>query len=246
MNYRYEADTHTHTIATGHAFNTISEMAQRAAALGLKAIAFTEHGPLIPAAPDDIYFGNYKIIDRNFYGIRMLMGVELNILNDGTVDLPVKTLKQQDIALASIHKQVYTNAGLEGNTKAVLKICENPFVDILGHPDDSRFPIDYEQIVNRAAQTGTVLEVNENSYRSDLRKNCEENTLMYLQLCKEKHVYVTIGSDAHFVDRVGVHDRAEAVMHKVDFPEELVLNSDAEKLIEYLAARKAIAQKWEG
>lgn len=239
MNYRYEADTHTHTIASGHAYNTIMEMARAAADKGLKAIAITDHAPAVMGAPTEMYFSNYYIIGRELFGLRLLMGVELNILNDGTVDLPEWVLKRQDIALASIHVTTYKNVGIEENTKNVLKIMDNPYIDILAHPDDSKMPIDYEQIVSKCAENGMIMEVNEHSYRSHLRENCEENVKTYLQLCKEKHVYVTIGSDAHWIDRVGVHNLAEEVMHKVDFPEELVLNSNAEKLIEYLAARKA-------
>ena len=259
MSYKYEADTHTHTIASGHAYNTIREMAEYAARLGLKVLAVTDHSRGIPREPSEktrqvmdklgwsygiegaplpLYFSNFKVIERDIYGIHLLMGVETNVLNDGTVDLPLKTLKRVDLVIASIHSQCFLNEGIEENTRAVMGVMNNPWVDILGHPDDSNMPLDYEQIVNHAAETGTILEVNENSYRSNLRSNCEENTLTYLQLCKEKHVYAVIGSDAHFIDRVGVHDRAEAVMHKVDFPEELVLNSNAEKLREYLAFRK--------
>lgn len=263
MNYSYEADLHTHTLASGHAYNTIAEMAQQAHALGLKALAVTDHSLGIPRHPSEkvqalmdkkgyaygiegaplpLYFTNFKVIDRDFYGTRLLMGVETNILNDGTVDLSRHVLSRVDIVLASIHGQCFENEGIEANTAAVLSVMENPWIDILAHPDDSKFPVDYEAVVKRAAQTGTALEMNENSYRSNLRENCEENALTYLQLCKENHVFISLGSDAHFLTRVGVHDRAEAVMHKVDFPEELVLNANADRLREYLAARKAAAK----
>lgn len=241
----YEADTHTHTLASGHAYNTIMEMVQSAAAKGLKALAITDHTRGIPGhamdgAPADVYFRNMHVIPRELCGIRVLMGAEVNILNGGSVDLSERALKGLDIAIASIHRQCYDDEGIEKNTAAMLKVIENPYVDILGHPDGSDWPLDYEQLVARAAQTGTIFELNENSYRDPgLRKNCKENQMTYLALCKKYGVPVAIGSDAHFMDVVGQHEHNEVTLKEADFPMELVMNTSAEKLINYLKARKA-------
>ena len=240
----YEADTHTHTIASGHAYNTIMEMVQAAADKGLKALAITDHtcgvhGHEMWGAPQDVYFRNFKVIPRNIKGLHLLMGAEVNILNGGTIDLSKSALKQQDIVIASIHKQCYDNEGLERNTENILKVLENPYVDILGHPDGSDWPLDYEQVITKAAETGTIIEVNENSYRQPgLRKNCLENELTYLALCREKHVPIAIGSDAHFMDMVGSHEHNEKILEKINFPMELVMNTSAEKLVAHLKARK--------
>lgn len=240
----YEADTHTHTLASGHAYNTIMEMVQAAAAKGLKALAITDHtggvpGHIFNGAPDDIYFRNFVVIPKVISGVRVLMGAEVNILNGGGIDLSERALRRQEIVIASIHSQCYENEGLEANTQAVLKVVENPYVDILGHPDDSKTPLDYERIVAKMAETGTIIELNENSYRDPgLRKNCRENQLTYLALCKKWGVPVTIGSDAHFMDVVGQHEHNEKILEEVDFPMELVMNTSAEKLINYLKARK--------
>ena len=114
---RYEADTHSHTIASGHAYNTIMEMAQAAAAKGLKMLAITDHTHGVPEAAPEAYFGNYKIIPREVCGIRLLMGAEVNIYNDGSIDMSEKILRRMEIVIASLHGQVYKNAGLEGNTE---------------------------------------------------------------------------------------------------------------------------------
>ena len=240
----YEVDTHTHTIASGHAYNTLMEMVQTAAAKGLKALAVTDHtrgvpGHLMDGAPAEVYFRNIHVIPRELCGIRLLMGAEVNILNGGTVDLSEKALRRQDIVIASIHRQCYDDEGIEKNTETMPKIVENPYVDILGHPDGSDWPLDYERIVRKAAETGTIFELNENSYRDPgLRKNCHENQLTYLALCKKYGVPVTIGSDAHFMDVVGQHEHNEKVLEEADFPMDLVMNTSAERLINYLKARK--------
>lgn len=245
----YEADTHTHTLASGHAYNTIMEMVQAAADKGLKALAITDHTPgrnnmEIAGAPFEIYFRNYIVIPREIKGVRLLMGAEVNIFNDGTIDMSERALRRMDIVIASIHHQCYTDAGLESNTQAVLKAISNPYVDILGHPDDSATPLDYERIVAKAAEMGTIIEVNENSYRDPgLRKNCRENALHYLALCREMRVPVAIGSDAHFMDKVGAHEYNEALLEEIDFPMDLVVNTDADRLIRYLKERKERAAR---
>lgn len=82
-------DTHAHTIVSGHAYNTIREMAQMAKEKGLEAFALTEHAPQMPGTCHEFYFQNLHIVPREMYGVRLFMGVELNIMNEkGEVDLP--------------------------------------------------------------------------------------------------------------------------------------------------------------
>lgn len=81
-------DTHAHTIVSGHAYNTIREMAQMAKEKGLEAFALTEHAPQMPGTCHEFYFQNLHIVPREMYGVRLFMGVELNIMNEkGEVDL---------------------------------------------------------------------------------------------------------------------------------------------------------------
>ena len=93
-------DTHAHTIVSGHAYNTIREMAQMAKEKGLEAFALTEHAPQMPGTCHEFYFQNLHIVPREMYGVRLFMGVELNIMNEkGEVDLPESTVCQMDIEL---------------------------------------------------------------------------------------------------------------------------------------------------
>ena len=240
----YEADTHTHTIASGHAYNTITEMVRAAADKGLKALAITDHtqgvpGHEFPGAPADVYFRNTIVIPKELFGVRVLMGAEVNILNGGDTDLSERALRRQNIVIASIHGQCYKDEGIEKNSAAILKVLENPYVDILGHPDGSDWPLDYERVIAKAAETGTIIELNENSDRDPgLRRNNRENRLTYLALYKKYRVPVAIGSDAHFMDVVGQHEHNEKLLEEIGFPMELVMNTSAEKLIDYLKSRK--------
>ena len=76
-----QLDVHTHTVASGHAYSSLQEMAQAAADKGLKILGITEHGPGIPGTCNPIYFRNMHCVPRQLYGIRLMLGAELNILN---------------------------------------------------------------------------------------------------------------------------------------------------------------------
>ena len=82
---KIELDMHTHTIASGHAFSTLQEMAKAGAEKGLKLLGITEHTPGIPGTCDPIYFRNLHVVPRQMYGIELMLGAEINILDgEGT------------------------------------------------------------------------------------------------------------------------------------------------------------------
>lgn len=225
-------DTHTHTLASGHAYSTIRENAAAAAGRGLELLAVTEHAPRMTGSCQAIYFQNLKVVDRHAYDVELLMGVELNILDEqGTVDLMEGTLRQMDLAIASLHIPCFVPGSREYNTQACLNAMKNPYVHILGHPDDPRYPVDFRAIVQGAKEYGALLELNENSLRpGGSRKNAKPQDVEMLKLCMEYQVSIVIGSDAHVDTDVGRHDLAHALLEELQFPEELVVNRSAELL----------------
>lgn len=233
MEREYIIDTHTHTIASGHAYNTILEMAKAASDKGIKILGITDHSKAMPDACGDFYFMNLKAMDREAYGVELLLGVELNIIDfNGKVDLPSRYIKEMDIVIASLHTPCIQPGTLEENTNAIIKCCENPLIHIIGHPDDGSYELDMERIVKSAKETGTILELNNNSIV--FRKNARENDKKMLVLCKQENVPIVIGSDAHAIGKVGENANAMELIHEVDFPKELILNYYPEKLKEYL------------
>ena len=83
---KFTLDLHTHTVASGHAYSTVQEMAKAAADKGLKLLGITEHAQGIPGTCDEIYFHNMRIIPRKMYGIDLMFGSEINIIDhDGTI-----------------------------------------------------------------------------------------------------------------------------------------------------------------
>ena len=100
----YLLDVHTHTIASGHAYNTIMEMAKAGFDKGLKLLGITEHAPMMPGTCHAMYFHNLKVVPRTMCGIELMLGAELNILDyDGHIDLDTRVLKQLDLKIASLH-----------------------------------------------------------------------------------------------------------------------------------------------
>lgn len=97
-------DVHTHTIASGHAFSSLQEMTLTAKEKGLDILGITEHGPNIPGTCDPIYFRNLHCVPRQLYGIKLMLGAELNILNTmGDIDLDEDYWRMLDIRIAGIH-----------------------------------------------------------------------------------------------------------------------------------------------
>ena len=123
----------------------------------------------------------------------------------------------------------------EENTAALLGVMDNPYVDILGHPDDCRYPLDYRAVAEKAAETGMILEVNNSSMvPGSPRKGAEENYREMLELCRRYRVYISVGSDAHIEFDAGRHDCAYRLLEEIQFPEELVLNTSWEKMRKHL------------
>lgn len=229
-------DLHTHTISSGHAYSTLSEMAKSAAQKGVKLLGSSDHAPMLPGGCHELFFANYKVIPREFYGIKLLMGSELNIMDyKGTVDLPIHYLKRLDYAIASIHTPCLTPGTVSENTAAYIGAIKNPYVNIIGHPDDSRYPVDYETIVCAAKEYNKLLEVNSSSFHPQSpRCGTHENYAAMLSYCIKHGVSIIVNSDAHIENDVKNHTAAMHLLDEINFPEELVVNYSLKRVAAYI------------
>ncbi|MDD4843085.1 MAG: phosphatase [Anaerotignum sp.] len=234
------ADTHTHCIASGHAYSTIQENIKAAAEKGLELIALTDHAPAMKNTTSHAYFANLHVIDDRLFGVRILKGVELNIIDfEGSIDLDELVLSKLDISIASLHIPCIAPGTEQENTKACIYAMENPLVDILGHPGDPRYPLNYHEIFKAAKRTGTLLEINNASLvPGGFRAGSEENIERILKMAMKEDVPVVVGSDAHFYTGIGDIYYVERLMEKVGFPDELVLNTHPQKLLSALKRNK--------
>ena len=229
------ADLHMHSIMSGHAFGTIRELAQDAAKRNMQLIGVTEHGPSIPGTCDPIYFWNFIDAPRELYGVEMLYGSEMNVLAGGKVDLSGKALSGLDYGVVGIHGLCYENEGVLGNTRNVIGCMQCPKVRFVSHPDDNQFPLDYVALVQAAKELDVALEVNNASLRKTwLRPGSYENYRQLLPLCAENGVKIVVNSDSHDPCTVGDFALAQALLEELDFPDELILNNDVQKLKAFL------------
>lgn len=136
-----------------------------------------------------------------------------------------------DYALASMHYQNFRPRSCEENTQAFLNVMENPVVKILGHCDNTQYPVDYEAIIKKAGETSTILEINEASlapygYRGDTRDNCSQ----ILHYCHKYLVPIVLSSDSHGKEHIGDFTYSAEFVHNAMFPEALILNNQIPKL----------------
>lgn len=229
-------DSHAHTIASGHAYNTIYEMAQAAADKGLELLALTEHSMKMPGTCHEFYFLNLKVLPRRMFGIEVLFGTEVNIMDlEGGLDMRQGLLERMDVVIASMHMPCLKSGTKEENTRAYLKVMENPAVNIIGHPDDSRYPVDFEALVKGAKERHVLLELNNSSLNpAGSRVDPKPNDIEMLNLCRRYGAPVIVNSDCHCAADVGNHQYADELLREVDFPEELVVNRSVDEYKKYI------------
>ncbi|HEY6838545.1 MAG TPA: PHP domain-containing protein [Geobacteraceae bacterium] len=230
------ADMHTHTIASGHAYSTVNELAHAAAAKGLAAMAITDHGPALPGGPHLYHFGAMRFIPENIAGVRIFLGVEANILDHrGTIDVPEAYQLKLDFVMAGLHEGCsFDNQGVVRNTEAVVNAMQNPRVKAISHPGNPLFPLDYAVVVEAAKASTTALEINNASLhisRQGSRPNCER----LARLIASADCPVIVGSDAHIAQGVGCFDEALALLQAAGVAESQIVNADFKRLLAFLA-----------
>lgn len=230
------ADLHTHTLASGHAYGTIREMAQAASERGLALLGLTEHAPGVPGTVDPIYYRNLSVIPRVLYGVQLLHGCEINVLSGGKLSLDEGILEYLDYAIVGIHRQCYENAGIAGNTDALIACMRSKKVRFVSHPDDNHMPLDYPALVQAAKEYHVALEVNNSSlHKPQRRLGCVENYCTMLSLCAEHRVPIVVNSDAHDPGSVGDFALALALIEREGFDPALIVNATPESVQRFLA-----------
>ena len=194
-------DLHMHTTATDGHFS-IAEMAEAAQRLGHRFVAITDHSKALAMAnglDEKRLLGQIKEvseISKRFENFQILSGCEVDILQDGRMDIDDEVLAQLDVVIASVHS--YMNMEAAEMTGRLLRVTENPHVKIFGHPTGrlllrrEPYAYDFEQVVTAAAQQGIRMEINASPERLDLGAP-------QLRMAKAIGVKFVISTDAHHV-----------------------------------------------
>ena len=126
----------------------------------------------------------------------------------------------------------------EKNTQAIIKVMDNPYVKIIGHPDDDRFPLDIENIVYVAVKKRVALEINNSSLNPlSTRQGGKENIVEILKYAKKYKAKIILGTDSHICYQVGNFDETKKILKELDFPQEQIINCD-EKNLDYVLCKK--------
>ena len=236
---KIRCDTHTHTIASTHAYSTVHDYWAMAKARGLHLFAMTDHASSMPDAPHNYHFGNMKVLPRVHEGIALLRGIESNILPIGDtrgvgVDIPDAMVPFLDIAIASFHEPIFAPANAKAHTAAVIHAFETGKVQIFGHPGNPNYPLLDDEVIRAAKDNNVVLEINNSSFGHS-RIGSEPHCIRLLELVDKYDWRVVFSSDSHSAFQLGVVDECIAKAASVGFPEERVLSTSAAKLLTFLA-----------
>jgi DNA polymerase (family 10) len=192
-------DLQMHTTASDGK-NSIEEMAAAARELGYEYIALTDHSKAVTVANgmDEKrtleQIKKIRAANERLRGIRLLAGIEVDILKDGRLDLADDVLAQLDVVVASVHS--YMNLDREAMTDRLLAAIENPYTQIIAHPTGrlllrrDAFAYDLERILDACARHGVAVECNAYPDRLDLKDT-------YLRMARDRGVKVVISTDAH-------------------------------------------------
>lgn len=195
-------DLHSHTTETDGT-NTLEEMADAAQQMGYEYLAVTDHSKKVTiargmneqrlakqiAAVDDL--------NRKLKKFRILKAVEVDILENGSLDLPDSILKELDLVVCSVH--YYRKLTRKKQTQRIIRAMQNPYFNILAHPTGrmigirDELDIDMEAILKEAKYSGCFLEINANPDRLDLNDD-------YARMAKELGVRISVATDAHSVN----------------------------------------------
>lgn len=225
-------DLHTHSLSSGHALNTVYELAKEASRKKLTILGITDHGSSMEGAPHEGYFW---ISDKlsNLYGVEILLGSEVNIINkSGEIDLSRKCLEKQKIVIACIHEKTpYKNMSIRDNTLALTNAMNNPHVKIISHPIRPEFKVDIKQLVESACSTKTLLELNDQLFeREQGNESLLEQYYLLISLCKKYGAPIIIGSDAHIASRIGEDRHVLAIQKKLSLTNNMIINNREQDL----------------
>ena len=228
------ADLHTHTIASTHAYSTVTEMAQAAADAGLYALALTDHGRRMPGAPGAYYFESLGLIPKELFGVRMLKGMEANITDyEGNIDCEDSLASKLDWIVASMHTiTIEGQPSFEKCTNAYLKLADNQHINAVGHSGTEVFKYDYEKVIPQLAKNGILIEINNSTF--NFKKSSMSNCIDIIKICKKNNARIVVDTDAHFSTYVGRAEPALKVLKDLDFPQKLIVNGSVETMQAYM------------
>ena len=249
---KIKTDTHTHTLASGHAYSTIEENLRAGKEQGLELVGITDHFSSFFVPSTDVacfgFFINKKALPEVWHGVRLLFGAEVDIIDlkgnlfghDLYIPYPNKNgvkltyeegiLNRLDYLIASVHyKDFAANSTVVENTELYIKALEHENVKILGHIGRSGLEFDIDEVVKAAKSLNKMIEINEASFGHG--ETVRERCLKVALACAKYGTKIAVNSDAHSSFEIGKYPNTEHFLDEIDFPVELIGNRDAETFL---------------
>jgi putative hydrolase len=229
-----EVDLHTHSHFSLCGMHTILEIISHARSLGMKGVAITDHGPTLGGRFCGPFFDRFM---SPYPDITVYKGMECNVLDEnGTIDLPENSSRMMHIILLGLHYNLPQNLGRETYTKMLLTaIDKNPQVDMITHPNEPGYPLDFDRIASHAAVKGIALELNVS--RNLYGRSTVEDTIALLDACRRAGCFIAVCSDMHAIHELGNDEPVKGIIESAGFPQDLIVNRTAETTQSFLHKR---------
>jgi DNA polymerase (family 10) len=214
-----KGEMHCHSTWSSDGTNTIEEMATTAKARGYRFLVLTDHSHYLREKRLEQQWREIERVNARVKPFHVLRGIEVNIRADGSLDVEDETLAELDWVIASLHTSFDRSP-----TERVLSAVENPHVDAIGHLTARKLtrrdgaPIDVEQVLARAAETRTAIEINSQPDRLDLRDT-------HARLAGEAGVLIPITTDAHSAVALAHAELGVAQARRAWLTREQILNA---------------------
>lgn len=231
-----DIDLHVHSLFSHCGLHTILELIEQARKLGMKGLAITDHGMTLGGRLNSVFFDRFICPYHDFH---LFKGIECNILDDqGSIDLPEKLLPFMDIILLGVHHNTPKGLTKEYYTNILLSAINKNQIDIITHPNDSIYPLDYPVIVREASKRGIAIELNNS--RILYSRGTIEDTMFLLECCKQEKCRVAICSDTHSIHELGQDNSVQPLLNQSNFPHDLLITNSATATLQFISERKAL------
>lgn len=233
----YPIDLHTHTVASTHAYSTLSDYINVAKQKGVKLFANTDHGPDLPDGAHPWHFANLRVFPRIVDGIGIIRGIEANIINTkGDIDCTPRMLDSLDFVVAGLHEPVIPPQDKNTNTDMLIAAIASGLIHMISHPGNPKYEIDIYAVAEAAKKYEVALEINNSSFLHS-RAGSEGNCRKIAQAVKDVGGWVGLGTDSHVAYALADFTECERILKDVDFPQDRILNVTPRRFLDFLERR---------
>lgn len=232
------ADLHTHTTKSYSGASTLFENLSYASKKKLNIIALTDYGPNTHSSKKE-YLEYIDKIPQEAYNISILKGIEANVLDlrSGKLDIEEQDISHFDWIIGSYHKvSDYDDKILNRTllTDLFTRLATNPLINTIGHMERYSCGFDIPKIISLMKEQGKVIEVGVATFKLPDDNFSKRQLLTIINTCKELSAPICIVSNSHYCDEVGKFEKIIEYLDSINFPEQLIINSNKNLLTSYI------------